>query len=449
MMRSFESDAGRASGARRGETSMKRFRIAGVLVAVAGLALMATPAALSAPAKQLKILGHFNPGVGANADVVAHRGHAYLGSWIGNDCMSNGVRILDLKNPRSPQHVGTFADAASEPDLAGTWTEKIGVRHVRSKAFKGDLAVTSVQACTTSSSAVRGFALYDVTDPANPQRLSLVETEPQTRGSHEIYMETRGNKAYVYTAVISSEHLTSPDGVTPGNPDFRIYDVSDPRNPVQVGGWGAWAELGVHPMSGPPGLNRNHVHSVIVDGNARRAYLSYWDLGTVILDITDPTDPKFLGRTSFQPGEVGNAHSAWTAKGGKILVQTHESFGAPGSPNVGVPSIWDISNPMSPIRLSTFSRPEFIDLGETVHDPKVRGNTLYLSWYQEGVVKLDISRPASPKLLSQTVPPAYFTNPDWSLCVGPPPCSSIWGVYIHRNYVLASDEAQGLWILKR
>ena len=427
---------------------MRRFRIAGVLVAVAGLALLATPAALSAPAKQGQILGHVNPGVGANADVFAHRGHAYLGSWIGNDCLSSGVRIYDLKNPRSPRHVGTFADAAAEPDLAGTWTEKVVVRHVNSKAFVGDLAVTSIQACSTSSSAFRGFGLYDVTDPSDPRRLSLVATEPQTRGSHEIYMQRKGNRAYVYTAVISSEHLTSPDGVTPGNPDFRIYDVSNPRNAQQIGAWGAWAELGVHPLDGTAPLNRNHVHSVIVNGNATRAYLSYWDLGTVILDITRPTSPRFLGRTTFRPGEPGNAHSAWTAKGGKILIETHESFSSPGSPNVGIPTIYDISNPMSPIRLAAFSRPDLIDLGETVHDPKVRGNRLYFSWYQEGVVLLDISRPASPKLLTQFVPPATFVNPDWSLCVGAPPCSSIWGVFIHRNYVLASDEAQGLWVLR-
>lgn len=428
---------------------MKRFRIVGGLAAVAVLALGVTaPAAPAAAKKKVEVLAHVNPGVGANADVFAHRGHAYLGSWIGNGCLSSGVRIYDLKKPRSPRHVGTFADAAAEPDLAGTWTEKVIVRRVNSRAFVGDLAVTSIQACSTSSSAFRGFGLYDVSDPSNPERLALVATEPQTRGSHEIYMQRKGNRAYVYTAIISSEHLTSPDGVTPGNPDFRIYDVSNPRSPAQVGAWGAWAELGVHPMDGPPGLNRNHVHSVIVDGNARRAYLSYWDLGTVILDITDPTDPEFLGRTTFQPGEVGNAHSAWLAKGGKILVETHESFGAPGSPNVGVPTFWDISNPMSPIKLSTFSRPDLIDLGETVHDPKVRGNTLFLSWYQEGVVVLDIARPSAPKLLTQFVPPASFVNPDWSLCVGAPPCSSIWGVFLHRNYVLASDEAQGLWVLR-
>lgn len=427
---------------------MRRFRRAGVLVALAGLALAATPAAISAPPKEVEILGHVNPGPGANADVYAHRGYAYLGSWIGNDCLSNGVRVFNLQDPRRPRLDATFADAASEPDLAGTWTEKTVVQHVNSKSFVGELAVVSIQACSRDSSAFRGFGLYDVTDPSNPVRLALVATEPETRGSHEIWLQRKGNRAYVYTAIPSAELLTSPDGVTPGNPDFRIYDVSDPRNPVQVGAWGAWRELGIHPTAGTAPLNRNFVHSVIVDRTATRAYLSYWDLGTVILDISDPSRPSFLGRTTFEPGEPGNAHSAWLAKGGNLLVETRESFGAPGSPTVGIPAVYDISNPTSPIRLATFSRPELIDLGETVHDPKVRGSRLYLSWYQEGIVILDVSQPASPTLITQFVPPAMFVNPDWSLCVGEPPCSSIWGVFVHRNYVLASDEAQGLWVLQ-
>jgi hypothetical protein len=311
----------------------------------------------------------------------------------------------------------------------------------------GELAVVSIQACVRSSGASRGFGLYDVTDPGDPVRLALFATEPQTRGSHEIELESAGNRAYVYTAIPGAELATSPDGVTPGNPDFRIVDVSDPRNPVQVGAWGAWRELGIHPESGPPGLNRNIVHSVIVNDRATRAYLSYWDLGTVILDISDPTQPEFLGRTSFVAGEPGNAHSAWLARGGNVLVETHEMFATPGSPLVGVPTLFDISDPANPVRLSTFTRPDLIDLGETVHDPKVRGSLLYLSWYQEGIVILDISRPGSPELVTQFVPPATVSNPEFGLCLVDP-CSSIWGVFVDRNYFLASDEANGLWVLK-
>jgi hypothetical protein len=55
-----------------------------------------------------------------------------------------------------------------------------------------------------------------------------------------------------------------------------------------------------------------------------RAYVSYWDAGVVILDLADPSAPRFLGRTQFPDGEEGNAHSADLAYGGRVLVEADE-----------------------------------------------------------------------------------------------------------------------------
>ena len=51
----------------------------------------------------------------------------------------------------------------------------------------------------------------------------------------------------------------------------------------------------------------NVPHSVITDAAATRAYVSYWDLGTVILDISTPARPRYLGRTTFRGRESGDA----------------------------------------------------------------------------------------------------------------------------------------------
>lgn len=295
----------------------------------------------------------------------------------------------------SPRLVSTFADAASDPSVAGSWTEKVIVQRVRTQFFRGDLAVVSFQACESGSSAFRGFGLYDVTDPAAPRKMALVRT-PRTRGSHEIWLGAARGKAYVYTAIINSELTTSPDydpeagtATTPGRADFRIVEVSNPSRPVQVAEWGAWRKLGIAPNADG---RSNFVHSVRVDDQLRRAYLSYWDLGTVILDIRDPLRPRYLGRTS--PSQ-GAAHSTYITDGGRTLIETHET-------QAGLPQLYDITNPARPRLLSTFAVEGFQN--DTVHDPKIRGQLAFFSWYSLGVVAANISKPRAPRQVAQFVP---------------------------------------------
>jgi hypothetical protein len=385
----------------------------------------------------MRLIGHVNPGPGANADVYGHRGHAYLASFRGFGCRSNGIRVYNLAVPAAPRHVATFADQVSDPTLAGTWTEKVIVQRVDTTRFHGDLAVVSFQACDPADPvAFRGFGLFDVTDPAHPRALGRY-TAPGTRGSHEIWLGAHAGTAYVYTAIIRSELTTSPDfnpatdrASIPGRADFRIVDVSAPTRPRDVGEWGAWRELGITPWTGTNG--GSFVHSVRVNERQTTAYLSYWDLGTVLLDISDKTRPRYLGRTT---PEQGATHSADIARGGRLLVETHE---LPG----GVPVYYDISDPTAPRRLAEFSQPGFAP--ETVHDPKIRGGLTYFSWYSRGVVVAHTADPARPSLIGRFVPDGRTGNPD----VCPAGCVAVWGVFVLGSLILASDMNTGLYVLK-
>jgi hypothetical protein len=350
------------------------------------------------------------------------------------------VRVYDVRRPSRPRLVGTFGR------IRGTWTEKTIVARVTTTAFRGDLAVTSVQGCTPS--AFRGFVLADVTRPGRPRELARVRTDP--RGSHEIWLAARGSKAYVYTAIIASE-VSSSRGGRPGAADFRNFDVSRPETPRQVGSWGAWRELGIVPFgAGASRVDGNFVHSVITDAAATRAYLSYWDLGTVILDISDPAAPRYLGRTP--PAQ--NAHSAWVGRGG-LLVETHEETG-------GVPTLYDASDPRAPRRVGELRLPPALlarglrwrgagpvsglALEDSVHDAKVVGTTGFFSWYAQGVVAADLSDPAAPRVLARFLPrPA--ADRERLICPGRP-CAAVWGVDVEGDLVAASDLVSGLWLLR-
>lgn len=421
---------------------------AGTLVAAAG---SAAPGRAKQPQRaHLQLLAHADPGGGLTGDVYAWHGFAYLGSWHGVSCAAQGVRVYDIRNPRVPQLASTFADGVSDPAVAGSWTEKTIVKTVKTPSFKGDLAVTSFQACRPG--AFQGFGLYDLRNPAAPRQLALVRTDPL--GSHEIWLAARGARAYVYTAIPFSEFRSSPDydpksgtATIPGHADFRIIDVSRPARPVEVGQWGAWKKLGIDPRRGRGGYNFNYVHSVITNAGATRAYLSYWDLGTVILDITRPSSPRYLGRTDAIGDPEGDAHSAALAAGGKILIETHEHGDSQ-------PTIYDISHPSRPRRLADFADPgsppvavkgaAYYTTG--VHDPKVSGKLALFSWYRRGVVVADLSRPGKPRYLTRFVPPPA-PDPDGGHVCGEP-CTMVWGVAVSGNVVLVSDMMSGLWTLR-
>jgi hypothetical protein len=411
-----------------------------------GGAVAAEPAA---PSLRVQVLAHVDPGGGLTGDVVAHRGYAYLSSYRGRECPAQGVRVYDLRNPRSPRHVATFADGDADAALADTWTEKTIVRRVRTSAFTGDLAVTSIQGCVGRGNAnpFRGFGLYDVTNTARPRKLALVHLDP--RGSHEIWLAAARGGAWVYTAILNSEVISSPDfnpstgdATTPGMADFRIFDVSDPEQPAQVGEWGAWRELGISPRAGRGRLAANIVHSVIANSSATRAYLSYWDLGTVILDIRNPRAPRYLGRTPAVD-EEGDAHSAWLARGGKVLIETHEN-------PAGRPYLFDISDPARPGLLSRFGplTADGTTIWTGVHDPKVLGKRAYFSWYNRGVVVADISKPRRPRQIARFVPTAQVPPDSTFGAACTPACTLTWGVFPTKSYVLASDLVSGLWVFR-
>jgi hypothetical protein len=384
-----------------------------------------------AGAHQIRPLGHANPGGGYTGDVFVHKGFAYLSSWHGSACPSQGVRVYDLSKPSRPRHVATFGDGASDLAVRGTWTEKTIVQHAATPSFTGELAAVSFQHCPGTNS-YRGFGLYDVSNPRAPKELSLVRTDPG--GSHEIWLQTVGRRAYVYTAIPLAEF----PGHAP-SPGFRIFNATDPRHPVEIGSW-------IAPDSLRAGKRAVFVHSVRVNAAVTRAYLSYWDLGTVILDISNPTRPRYLGRTI---DTQGSAHSTAITPNGKVLIESHEITG-------GRPSFWDISKPSRPKLLSVFEPPARLvaaarnrgAAGSTlgIHDPKIIGTRAYFSWYALGVLVVDISNLRHPRFVAQFLPPAS-RDPDNEFCAKSS-CTYTWGVYPTRTYVAAADMVGGLWTFR-
>jgi uncharacterized protein (TIGR03437 family) len=383
----------------------------------------------------LELVGRMALGPGFNADVWVHRGFAYVGTWGGaSRCPALGVKIVDVTDPAAPSFVGTVA---AQPN---TRSEDMVVRSVSNSLFRGDLLAVGQQMCLhlPGQPGQHGVALFDVSDPRNPRELSFFDSGEESHGVHELDLVARPDGRVLVLAASLAR--------------LRILDVSDPRNPRQLSDWNITERLGEPPSSS------KFVHSATASADGMMAFVSYWDAGVIILDISDPANPRYLGRTGFAPGEEGNAHSVSISPDQRLLLTADEDTNA-GSATAGFNDwgflrLFDVSDPAAPRQLGTFltanARTDRVhgppDGGVySIHNPVLAGDLGYLSWYSDGIRVVDLVNRSAPLEVASYVP-IGAADPFGVFA----PLAQMWGVYVdgERNLIFASDMNYGLYILR-
>jgi hypothetical protein len=262
----------------------------------------------------------------AHGDVAGYKKLAFIGKWR-EECPGTGVDIIDISRRSRPVKIADTRDYA-DTSMEDMQAIRIGRR---------DILAIGLQDCGNSATAgTVGLELYDITNPRNPQFLTLFNgedfgMEAEHGHVHEFDLVKRRN-GQVLAALASPdmEALTSDNQGLNGVGDLLIVDITNPIAPTLVGEYGVLDD----PMFGVPfylgvrqgGDARTLDHSARFNERGTRLYLSYWDAGVIILDVSDPTKPTAIGRTAFAQGEEGNAHSIDTADGEDILIQADEDF---------------------------------------------------------------------------------------------------------------------------
>jgi hypothetical protein len=381
-------------------------------------------------------------------DVYVHGDHAYVGSWAAPCGL--GVRIVDVSAPASPELVATAAayDATSAEDVE--------VMSVDTSWFSGDLMGVGLQDC---GGGLAGLDLWDVTDPTSPQWLGFYPNF----GVHELSLTVQGDDVLALLASPFSEPFTFFfASQTVG--DFQLVDVSDPANPALTDDWGALKDGGFPagasfipaPYDCADPLCRGSdpaifAHSASPSADGMTAYVAYWDLGGVVLDISDPTDVQYIGRTVYPAGSEGDTHSAVENGDGSLLATTDEdfspAFGAAKVPGDtwGFGRLWSLGNPASPAHLSDVTTPHSLTNKTngfySVHNPVFKGDKLYLSWYSDGVRVFDVSRPTSPREIG-----FYKPQPNRGVLAAHP-IPLVWGVVVGGGRIYLSDMFFGLYVV--
>ena len=286
------------------------------------------------------------------ADVAVYKNYAYLNSWSGNattvaqgNCERGGTYIVDISNPKVPVETGFV------PAPVGSYHgEGAHVITMPDGPLKGrDILGVNNEPCNNGPG---GFDLVDVTDPRNPVILTAAfgDTGPEdatetgvdeltgtevANSSHSIFMWSFNGKSY---AVIVDNAESN---------DIDIFDITDPRAPKPVIGFGLHdpndpdPEFSLFPESTTDNLYLHHDSVVKIINGKPIMLTSYWDSGYQTFDISDPANPVHIGDTSFagsdpltglEPQE-GNAHYGEFSHDNKYILAADEDFSAyrPGS----------------------------------------------------------------------------------------------------------------------
>jgi hypothetical protein len=393
-----------------------------------------------------EVVGHSNLRGGiAFADVWAHRTFAYVGSSCGaSRGGGGGVRIVDISRPARPRL------ASSLQNDRFTRAEDVVVRHVRTPSFAGDLAVVGIQACLGSgheNEVQTGLAFFDVSDPAQPRVLSKWLLPLGSIGCHEIDLVQRADGVVLTGCARQAFDQLNRETGAQVSGGVQFVDATDPTHPVLLTSW----EMQVSPRAGIGCLPLNFAHSIRFENGGQSAYVSYWDAGTIHLDLADPAAPRVVSGTVIAPrDEDGDNHSMTLANGGRWLVINSEDFSPSQCRNRalggwGEAHVFERAGSGSPRLLGTFSTSSSRSSRSrgtyTIHNTEVaRSRHFFSSWYSGGIVWWTMDTSGRSKELGRFVPPA-------SKMFGVP---LVWGVYVDRarDLVLASDFGSGLWVVR-
>ena len=197
----------------------------------------------------------------------------------------------------------------------------------------------------------------------------------------------------------------------------KIFDLSnDPDDPVLIAEGSA-----------------TRGHDLFVRDNI--AYVSKGSPGYAIYDVSQADDPIQL--VSVQTN--GYNHSSWLTEDNRYAVFAEETRGLP----LGIIDLKDIrENDLSIV--SYFKEPLLApeDENSIPHNPFIREDFVFVSYYEDGVLVFDISDVNNPKRVA-----FYDTYPDNTSYNGFQGC---WGVYpfLPSGTIIASDQAYGLVVMQ-
>jgi hypothetical protein len=252
--------------------------------------------------------------------------------------------------------------------------------------------------------------------PRDARRPAIVVGRlPRTRFStEEVWLHPNGKNAYL--------------GSGRGGDVLYALDISDPSNPI---------------VTDSVIANTRRVNDVMTTPDGKylvftREGASDRRNGIVICSLDDPAHPRPIAE--FTDGVTAGVHSAF--------IYQQEKFGTHiylTNDGTGALHIIDINDPYHPREVARWKTPR-ADAGRSLHDIDLRDGLLYASYWNDGLVILDIGNgmkggtPSNPQFVSQYKYDLNDLYRQVEAAGGPGFIRGTHTAWRHRNYVFIADE---------
>ena len=274
----------------------------------------------------------------------------------------------------------------------------------------GDYTVTASFGNRTAEAAVT-LTARDVRRP-----LTVVGRLPRTRfTTEEVWIHPNGEVAYL--------------GSGSGGDVLYTIDIADPANPVVTDSIVANTRRVNDVMTTPDGKFLVFTR----EGAADRKN------GVVFASLEDPRHPKPI--SEFTDGVTAGVHSSFIYKDpkyGQHVFLTNDGTGAL--------HVLNIDDPARPRQVGLWKTENRPDAGRSLHDIDVQDGLLYGSWWNDGLVILDVGNgikggtPSNPVLVAQYKYDLNALYRQVEAAGGPGFIRGTHTAWRHRNYVFIADE---------